>query len=392
MTQLRKRFLDTAKLDMAEAEALGEQFCEIQRDIMFYLGDLARYCEHKWPETYHQVFPEWVSPGLLARAAGVCRAYPNEADRQHECTYSQFMQVAGKPNRQALLAETEGLTTDDSRKKAQATPAPDDDRPRWLLAVDCNYYLHRWWHSGAGVEAAGGVAGWIERTANRLKEEKGLTDLACCFDSKINHRKELTTEWEDKYKDRAKKEPELINQINLLRELLNKAGFATVSLDGMEADDLMASYAKQFAGNVTLLTQDKDQRQCLSSKCNILLDVKWQEDETTGDMKPDYQWLSAKQHLDETGILPERWTEYQIIMGDNVDGITGVKGIGKKGAADIIQAFGNAQAVIEAAKKEDARLKPKQRTALIEFEDRLEVTRQLVTLRDDLSVPGNTRI
>jgi DNA polymerase-1 len=75
-----------------------------------------------------------------------------------------------------------------------------------------------------------------------------------------------------------------------------------------------------------------------------------------------------------------------------VDGIQGVAGVGEKGAADLIKEFGAVSACIEAAKAGDERIKEKKREALIEFEKRLDVTRQLVTLRTDLPLPSATRI
>ena len=392
MNRMRKRFLDTKDMSIEEAQSFGEGLCEQQRDATFQLGDLYRYCERRWPDTFQQVFPEWASPGMLSRAAGVAKAYPTEEDRRHDATYSQYMQVASRPDRHTRLEAIvdNGQTTDESRKADQQERA-EGERPRWCLAVDVNYFLHRFWFSGAGVEAAQGVASWIERTVGRLKE-KGLTDVACCFDSLTNHRKELTAGWEDKYKDRPAKEPELIQQLQLVRELLEGYNFCCAGVEGMEADDVMASFAKQFAGRVTLLTQDKDMRQCLSDKCNMLLDVTWSEDDTSGDMLPEYKWLSAKQHTEATGIAPDRWTEYQALMGDTVDGVKGAVGIGEKGAADLIKMFGTASCAIQEAKNEDERLKPKQREALIEFEAKLEVTRKLVTLRNDLPLPGSTRV
>lgn len=384
----RTRFLDCSRMTLQEAQEYGEWFAKLQRDIMFYIGDLARVAERKWPDTHQQIWPEWVSPGLISRAAGVCRAYPTEADRQHECTYSQYMQNAGKPDRHERLQAIvdAGLTTDESRKADQQERAT-----RWCLAIDVNYFLHRFWYSGANVEAAAGVASWIQRTVERLKE-KGLTDVACCFDSKVNNRKELTTEWDDKYKDRPKKDPELAQQLNLVHELLKGHGFACVSVEGYEGDDCMASIAKQFPGNVTLMTQDKDVRQCLSDKCNMLLDVEWVQDPTSAEMIPQYKWLSAKQHTEETGIPPKMWTEYQAIMGDSTDGIKGAVGIGQKGAADLVKLFGMVESAIEAAKNGDDRIPAKKRQALIDFEQKLEVTRKLVTLVDSLEIPSTTRV
>lgn len=384
----RKRFMDCQGLTIQDAEEYGRHLATIQRDVHFWLGDLARYAESRWPDSHHQVWPEWISPDMLARCAAVARAYPNESDREAEATYTIYMREANKPDRiQRVQAHVDAGRTSDEANKANQ----EERRNRWLLAVDVNYYLHRFWFSGAGVEAAVGVAQWVQRTVERLRE-KGLTDVACCFDSPTNHRKELTKDWDDKYKDRPPKDQELVQQLHTVRQLLDGHGFACLSQDGMEADDIMASLAAQFEGNVTILSQDKDVRQCLSESCNILLDVEWHEDETSGDMIPDYKWLTAKQHTESTGIRPDQWTDYQTIMGDTVDGVKGAAGIGEKGAADLIREFGTVEAAIEAAKADDERIKPAKRKALIEFEERLDVTRQLVTLKRDLPIPGNTRI
>jgi len=390
--RMRKRFLDCSGMTMEMAESYARGLCEQQRDVMFQIGDLYRYCESRWPDKHFQVWPEWASPGMVTRAAGVCKSYPKEEDREIEATYSQYMRNAGRSDRHERLEDIvdKGLTTDESRKADQQERA-DDNRPRWLLAVDVNYFLHRFWYSGAGVEAAVGVSSWVQRTAERL-QDKGLTDVACCFDSKVNHRKELTESWDEKYKDRPPKDPELGQQLNLVHELLEGHGYACVQVEGQEADDCMASFAKQFDGRVTLLTQDKDCKQCLSDKCNMLLDVEWVEDETSGDMLPEYKWLSAKQHTEATGIRPGQWVEFQCLMGDATDGIKGAVGVGEKGAADLIKEFGTAEAAIQAAKADDERIKPAKRKALIEFQSKLEITRQLVTLRTDLPLPTSTRI
>jgi len=386
MSRLGDVFLDTKELTTEQVEHYGQHLAVEQRGVNWWIGDVARYARNtlKLGDNYSQVFPEWVSPGLIQRCEAVAAAYPKEADRNPLATWTIHMRHANHPDRIALVAATveDGLTSDESR---QATGQ------RWLLAVDVNYFLHRFWFSGAGIEAAVSVADWLERTVERLKD-KGLTDVACCMDSKINHRKQLTETWDDKYKDRPPKDPELGHQLNMVSELLHEKGFCVVTRDGMEGDDLMASYAKQFSGNVTILTQDKDCRQCLSDKCNMLLDVEWVEDETTGEHRPDYKWLSAKQHTEATGIRPDQWTEFQTLWGDNVDGIKGAVGIGEKGAAQLIQEFGSVDGAIQAAKDGDERIKPAKIASLIEFESKAETTRQLVTLRDDLELPGDTRI
>ena len=383
---------------------------------MFQLGDLYRYCEAKFGEEHVQVWPEWVSPGMLQRAAGVCGAYPTEEHRQHEATYSQYMQNSSRADRQERLKAIvdKGLTTDESRKEDSEERAQVTNN-RWLLAIDVNYHLTSTWASGGETEAAKSVSEWIKRMVARLKE-KGLTDVVCCFDSRTSFRKELTKDWEDKYKPRATKDPELVQQLQLVERMLSE--FCCAKQDGLEADDLLASYAKQFDGLVTILSVDKDMRQCLSAKCNMLVDVEWIEDPASGDMLPDYKWITAKIHtgLDENGeplcdeetgepiggctynsvvvrgIPPEQWTIFQTLAGDSADGISGAVGVGAKIAADLVKEFGTVEAVIQAAKDGDPRITAKKRESLVEFESKHEVTRQLVTLRTDLQLPSTTKI
>ena len=387
---MRPQFLAVPKNSTIESlQQWGTDLAEHQKGILWWIGDLARYAEARFPELHYQVWPEWISPGLVARCKAVSSAYPKEEDRNPLCTWSQHMKLANRPDRIQQLQDIadKGLTTDESNKAA----TKDTNKPRWLLAVDVNYHLHRHWFSGAGVEAAVRVTEWVQRTVARLKE-KGLTDVACCFDSKQNFRKDLTANWEARYKDRPPKDPELVQQLNLVRELLEGAGFRCVSFDGFESDDLLASYAKQFQGRVTILSQDKDLKQCLSDKCNILLDVEWEEDETSGEVIPKYKWLSAKQLVEATGLRPDQWSDYQAIMGDNVDGIKGAPGIGQKIAADLIKEFGTLDAVLKAAAAEDERIKQKKREALLVLAEQVDIVRQLVTLCTDVNVPMDTRI
>ena len=389
MSELRPMFFAVSSDSSMEAlQSFGNGFATWQRDVNWDIGDLARYAESRWPDTWQQVFPEWMSPGLISRCKAVAQAYPKEEDRNPLCTWAQHMQVANDPARKAKLEEmaTKGLTTDESRKAVS-----DGSRARWLLAIDVNYHLHRHWFSGAGVEAAARVSEWIHRMVERLKE-KGLTDVACCLDSRRNFRKELTADWEDKYKDRPPKDPELVQQLQLVRELLVAAGYRCITVDGFESDDLLASYAVQFGGRVTIMSQDKDMKQCLSATCNMLTDVEWTEDSTGGEMLPDYKWLSAKQHTEATGIRPDQWPDYQALWGDTVDGIKGAPGIGEKGAKDLIVEFGSLDAVILAARDEDERIKPKKREALLQLAERVDIVRRLVTLRTDVHVPMDTRI
>lgn len=361
---------------------------------MWWIGDTARYAKHvlRLGDNVSQVFPPFVSPGLIQRCEAVASAYPMESERNPLASWTVHAMHANKPDRIALVAASveAGRTSDEERKHVRE----ESNRPRWLVAFDTHYFAHRHYHSGAGVETAMRVTEWIQRTAERLRG-KGATDAVCAFEGHGSFRKELTSgeEWDgQRYKDRPPKPDDLQHQLRLCRELLDRLVFCCVSIDRYEADDVLASYASQFPGKTTIVSSDKDLRSCLSEKCNMLLDVEWTKDEHSGDMLPDYKWLSAKAHTEATGIPPSQWTEYQVLMGDATDGIKGCAGVGEKGAKDLVQMFGTAEGAIQAAKLDDERIPPRKRAALIEFESKLSVTRQLVTLRTDLELPTTTRL
>ncbi len=389
-------YLDCEDMDLREMEQWGTDLMGLQRGINWWLGDLARAARAKMgDDNRSQAFPPDSSPDAIARWEAVVRAFPKEEDRNPLATWSVHKNQANKPDRikRVQASVDAGLTSDEDRK-ANKEKLPGDDKPRWILAIDVPLYVNRFFHSGAGIEAATEVTAWIQRTTDRLKE-MGVTDCACCFDSPVNHRKALTAEWDVKaqYKgNRGPKDPDIVHQLQVTRTLLDGHGFACVGVEGYEADDILASFAKQFPGKVTIMTRDKDMRQCLSSKCNLLLDVLWAEDDTTGELLPEYDSVNAKQHLHATGIYPSQWADYQSIWGDSADCIKGAVGIGEKGAADLIMEFVTVEGAIQAAKDDNEHITLKQREILIEFEAKLEITRKLVTLVTDLPLPSSTRI
>ena len=456
---------DTKDISLESLTDYANGLCEQQRDNNWQLGDAVRAAKRDLgTENWSQAFPEWYSVGHLERCEAVALAYPRREDRNLEATWSIHRDNSNSPDRIALVQAhvNAGHTSDEASAakraeksmlkataRAEADKANNPDlfkeksestsEKRWLLACDVGYFLHKFWFSGAGVEAADGVASWIERTVERLRG-KNLTDVACCFDSKTNHRKALTEGWEDRYKDRPKKDPELGQQLELVHELLEGKGFACVSIDGMEGDDVLASFSKQFPDRVSLLSPDKDLRSCLSPTCNVLVDATWKEDDS-GDMLANYLWYTAVPHerlrcrnllydtglwdvpskdkpqlglslssedwalilseesqdnapvfIEGSGLSPDGWLTMQTLMGDATDGVKGAVGVGEVLSAELVRTFGTVEACIAAAKDDNPSIKPAKRKSLIEFEPKLEITRQLVTLRTDLELPENTRI
>lgn len=420
----------TPKTTLEDFETWIGLLLEAQRDVLWQIGDLALAVERQHPSTFHQAFPEWVSPDLIARCKSVSNAY-SPGERNILATWTIHMQNAKNPDRVEIVnAHVEaGHTSDEARKtpvhiEPAVTPDPvptvtpaveqADDDPRWLLAVDIAYYVQSFFTTH-GNQAASEVASWLDRLIKRLHRDNNLTDAVMCFDGPRNHRKLLTQDWEEErqYKfARKQKEDELVQQMQEIPDLLKRLNYPCVSIDGMEADDVMASYAVQFPGRVSLLTVDKDLRQCLTEgKCNMLTAITWEQNAETGDMMPVYNWVNVKKHIqlglpyagaEVSGITPEQWPHFQAIAGDSTDNIKGCKGIGGKLAWDLIRHHGTVQGVLAACEDGTARVLDKhgekkpitaiQRHALFEFAEVADVMLQLTTLRTDLNVPMITKL
>ena len=408
------------KPSLQEYETYIGLLLEAQRDVIWQLGDLANGVKRHYPDTYEQAYPAGKSPDAMDRYRGVSSAYqPHE--RNIDATWTIHMHNAKDPDRVAIVAAAvaAGQTSDENRKN----PAPVENRQvagseepaappepvvtaesappvssRWLLCVDINYYVHRQFQV-EGMAAGTSIVSWLIRVIDRLMG-KGLTDVVCCFDGPNNHRHEITKGWDQPYKERTEKAPELVTLLNQVPTMLSEKNILIVTIDGMEADDVMASYAKSFDGKVTLLTADKDLRQCLSERCNMLIDVKWEENPDTREWLPVYNWVNVKAHMESvtyasakvSGISPDAWPHFQAIAGDSVDKIRGCEGIGAKGAMDLILAHNTVQGVIEACKSGAVALTAKKIEAVLAFEPFAEATLLLTTMRTDLKVPQNTTI
>lgn len=442
--------MSTIRMELMHAEvppncSLGdfEIFCtqalQEQRAVMWWIGDIALALERQHPHTWHQAWPEWANPDLIARCKAVAAAYPPER-RNLLASWSVHMQNAKRPDRVAAVQAIvdAGQTSDEARRNPPpvqhtppaaeppaaeppanvvtpivANPLPEPkmevvektaesiDPSQWLLAVDISFYLHRTFSAGAGQDAAATFVGWIVRLLTRLSV-KGLTDCVFCVDSTTSFRKQLTAEWETQYKTGREKDAEFVQQLQLAKHMLSQRNFALVEAPDMEADDIMASYAQTFPGRVTLLTYDKDLRQCLSEKTNILRDVTWEEDPATNNAVAKYEWITAKSHVEQgvayggclvTGITPEQWPHFQAIAGDPSDSIRGCEGVGAKGAMDLIRAHGSIRGVLDACHEGTVKLPPKKRLAILEnFAPVATTMLQLTTMRRDISVPMTTKL
>jgi DNA polymerase-1 len=179
----------------------------------------------------------------------------------------------------------------------------------------------------------------------------------------------------DQYKaHRPEPPPELIPQFKLVRDATAAFGVACVELEDFEADDLIAAYATAglaAGATVTIVSSDKDLMQLVRPGVTMLDPIK---------QKP----IGPAEVFEKFGVPPEKVIDVQALMGDSVDNVPGVPGIGPKNAAELISTFGDLEAVLAAASS----LKPsKRRDNLLAYAEAARISKKLVTLTDDVPLP-----
>lgn len=249
-----------------------------------------------------------------------------------------------------------------------------------VYLVDGSAYIFRAYHAlppltrksdGLPVGAVSGFCNMIFKLLQDFGPEDAPTHLAVIFDHPSRtFRDEIYSE----YKANRPPAPEdLVPQFPLVRDATRAFNVACVEMAGFEADDLIATYARQAeaaGAEVVIVSSDKDLMQLVSDRV-ILFDQ--MKDKRIG---PDGV-------REKFGVGPERMIELQALIGDTSDNVPGVPGIGPKTAAQLLEDFGSLDAVLERAGEITAK---KRRENLINHADDARMSKQLVTLRTDVPV------
>ncbi len=174
------------------------------------------------------------------------------------------------------------------------------------------------------------------------------------------------------YKITRKPTPEdLPVQIERICQIVEIMGIPILRAEGYEADDILATAAEKFASpdmQVVLISREKDLEQLITDHC-VLFDP----------MKD--QTITAEYVEETKGYPPAKAVEIQTLMGDKIDNVPGIPGVGAKTAAKLIAKYGSAEAVLAHADEQT----PKLRENLTTHADCLAISRKLVTL--DRNVP-----
>ena len=249
-----------------------------------------------------------------------------------------------------------------------------------LYLVDGSAYIFRAYHRlppltnirGEPVGAVYGYTTMLWKLADDLHKADGPTHMAVVLDkSSQSFRNEIY----DLYKANRPEPPEdLRPQFPMIRDATRAFSLPMIEEDNVEADDMIASYAKEAcrAGwHVTIVSSDKDLMQ-LVEPCVDMFDT----------MKNER--IRTEEVIEKFGVGPEKVGDVLALMGDSVDNVPGVPGVGPKTATKLIQEFGDLESVLAAAPG----MKPsKMRHNLIEFAEKARLSKVLVTLKEDCPLP-----
>jgi DNA polymerase I len=250
-----------------------------------------------------------------------------------------------------------------------------------LYLVDGSSYIFRAYHRlppltnrhGTPAGAVYGYTTMLWKLADGLEKADGPTHMAVILDkSEQTFRNELY----DQYKAHRPPPPEdLVPQFPLIRDATRAFSIPCIEEEGLEADDIIACYvtaAKAAGWRVTVVSSDKDLMQLVEDGQVDMLD-------TMNDRRIDSAYVKEK-----FGVGPETLGDVLALMGDKVDNIPGVPGVGPKTASQLIAEYGSLEAVLANA---DKIAKPKLRQSLIDHADAARLSRELVTLVCDAPLP-----
>ncbi len=223
----------------------------------------------------------------------------------------------------------------------------------------------------------GAVSGFCSMLFKLLEDSRAddskekPTHFAVIFDSaRKNFRNEI---FKDYKANRSEAPEDLAPQFEYIRKSVKAFNLPSIELLNYEADDLIATYAKQISklgARVTVISSDKDLMQLVSSDIRLYDPMK-------------NKVIGEKEVLEKFGVKPKQVIDVQSLAGDSSDNIPGVPGIGIKTAAELINKYKNLDNLLEKASEIKQN---KRRETLLENKDKAILSRKLVTLKSNVPV------
>ena len=252
-----------------------------------------------------------------------------------------------------------------------------------VFLVDGSGYIFRAYHAlppinrksdGLQLNAVFGFCNMLWKLLRDMKPEEKPTHLAVVFD--LSERTFRTEMYPDYKAHRPDPPDDLRPQFPLIRQAVHAFDIPCLEQKGFEADDLIATYARQACdagATATIVSSDKDLMQ-LVNDCVVMFD-------TMKDKK-----IGRAEVIEKFGVPPEKVIEVQALIGDSTDNVPGVPGIGVKTAAQLIGEYGDLETLLKRASEIK---QEKRRQTLIDNAENARLSKKLVTLDDrvKLDVP-----
>ncbi|MBI3342028.1 hypothetical protein HY024_02810 [Candidatus Curtissbacteria bacterium] len=210
-----------------------------------------------------------------------------------------------------------------------------------LLLIDGNNLFHRAYHAlpplnsrdGQNGNAIFGFTNMLLKAVSEMKPDY----VACAFDTAAPTFRHVAFE---KYKaQRPPPPPDLYPQLPKVKKMLEAFGVRYFEKAGYEADDLLASIATKYLGAaeiIVILSGDRDVLQMVDPNVRVQMPG-WNLNSVT--------LFGPEEVQEKYGIEPEQMVDYKSMVGDTSDNVPGIAGIGPKGAADLLQRFGNLEGI-----------------------------------------------
>ena len=260
------------------------------------------------------------------------------------------------------------------------TPIDSDAAPKpaseSLYLIDGSGFIFRAFHAlpmmtrsdGTPVNAVLGFTNMLLK----LLTEFGAARVAVIFDAKGDTFRNAI--YSDYKANRTAPPEELVPQFGLIREATEAFSLPSIELNGYEADDLIAAYAKQagdLGQTVIIVSSDKDLMQLIRPGVTMFDPIK-------------YKTIGPPEVMEKFGVAPEKVVDVQALAGDPTDNVPGVPGIGVKTAAQLIGEYGDLEALLARAGEIK---QPKRRESLIAFAEQARISRRLVLLDENCPLP-----
>lgn len=258
-----------------------------------------------------------------------------------------------------------------------------EDKKR-LIIIDSNSLLHRAFHAlppltAKSGEQTGAVYGFLLILFKAIKDLQA-NYIVACFDTKsptFRHEK-----FSDYKAHRSITPNEILLQFPKIKEILEKLKIPIFAKEGFEADDLIATIAtiaKNQSDNleIYILSGDLDNLQLVDSITKVY---------TLGKGIKDAVVYDEDRVIGRFGVKPSQMIDFKALAGDPADNISGVPGIGKKTAAELIKKFGSVKSLYNEIGQGMANIKPRIKDLLIDNKKTALLSLELVEMKKDVNI------